>query len=73
MGLSDIPLKLAFRYSNTLLVTFNNRIALRNMNKGHAYGSGKHGVRPVVFAAIDIESVRAAHNKSIEHISTAES
>ncbi|KJA17064.1 hypothetical protein HYPSUDRAFT_206520 [Hypholoma sublateritium FD-334 SS-4] len=76
--LNELAPEFASRYSNTLLVTFNNRIALRNMNKDHAYGSGKSGGmrvsdRPMVFAAIDLESFRAAPNGSIEGISGAES
>ncbi|KJA14185.1 hypothetical protein HYPSUDRAFT_460725 [Hypholoma sublateritium FD-334 SS-4] len=66
-------------YSNTLLVTFNNRIVLRNMNKDHAYASSKSGgvgvstQGPMVFAVVDIESFRAAPNRSIESISVTES
>lgn len=74
-----IPVYISFRYSNTLLVTFNNRIALRNMNKDHAFASGKtggvgastHG--PMVFAVIDVESFRATPHSSIESISASES
>ena len=63
-----------FRYSNTLLVTFNNRIALRNMNKDHAFASGRSAsmrvsTRPMVFADIAIESFRAAPNSYIARIS----
>lgn len=70
----------AFRYSNTLLVTFNNRIALRSMTKDHTYGSGKssgaEGVsarRLNVLAAVNIETFRAAPNSLSEQNTAAES
>ena len=70
------------RYSNTLLVTFNNRIALRNMTNDYTYGSGKSsgtdGVsarRPnaVAAVAVSIETFRAAPSSLSEQTTAAES
>ena len=72
--LYNFLLTFTFRYSDTLLVTFNNRIALRNMNKDHVFSSGRSAAmhvatRPMDIADIDIESFRAAPNSYVARIS----
>ena len=72
--LYNFLLTFTFRYSDTLLVTFNNRIALRNMNKDHVFSIARTSARrlatrPMDIADIDIESFRAAPNSYVARIS----